>query len=139
MTQAADVDIDMTVEDVKLQFDNLGYMARMFQGILNLVGSSVFNTVRKKALSQLDQVLIEELDKVLKDIPCKFSPATPPIDVALQHASRMAKEMDFDPLRVPPQTLVAAAGSIKMNTSDMVIYGLSKVKTVTLKLVLKEN
>jgi hypothetical protein len=128
--KASEVDIDMTVEDVKLQFENLGFMTRVFQGILNLVGSSVFNTVRKKALSQLDGVIIEQLDAALKDIPCKFSPVTPPIDVALQHASRMAREMKFDPFKVPPQKLVAGAGTVKMNTSDMVIYGISKVPNV---------
>lgn len=53
--QAQNIDMDLTFEKIDLDFRNLGFLGAIFQGIINSVGSFIFDNIKPYILTQVNQ------------------------------------------------------------------------------------
>ena len=51
---AQDIDMDLTFENIDMDFQNLGFFASMFQGVINSVGSFIFDSIKPYILKEVN-------------------------------------------------------------------------------------
>ncbi|CAG0918221.1 unnamed protein product [Notodromas monacha] len=124
--EAEKLELDMSFRKILVNFENLGLMTKVLRGIMSQIGPSVFNSIKPGILSQVEELVVKDLNAALKKIPFQFSHSIKPIDVAMIHACGFARDNKYDPFHVPEQHVETSF--LSLNTSGMSIYGLSKVQ-----------
>lgn len=51
---AQDIDMDLTFETIDMDFQNLGFMASVFQGVVNSVGAFIFDSIKPYILKEVN-------------------------------------------------------------------------------------
>lgn len=52
--QAQDIDMDLTFDKIDLAFENLGFVGSVFQGLVNSVGSFIFDSIKPFILKEVN-------------------------------------------------------------------------------------
>jgi len=52
--QAQDIDMDLTFDKIDLDFKNLGFLGSVFQGVINSVGSFIFDGIKPFILKEVN-------------------------------------------------------------------------------------
>lgn len=52
--QAQDIDLDLTFSNIDIDFKNLGFMGSLFQGVVNSVGSFLFDSIKPFILKEMN-------------------------------------------------------------------------------------
>lgn len=52
--QAANIDMDLTFDKIDLDFKNLGFFANFFQGVINSIGSFLFDSIKPFILKEVN-------------------------------------------------------------------------------------
>ncbi|XP_063242779.1 uncharacterized protein LOC134542446 isoform X2 [Bacillus rossius redtenbacheri] len=98
--QAEDINMDIVVEDISLDFQNLGFMGSLIQGILNSIGTFLFDSIKPFILQQVNTNIRGEVNRNLLGIPQRFPNSIPPLDMAIAEARRYVRDQGYDPYRV---------------------------------------
>lgn len=75
-------------------------MGSIFQGIINSVGSFLFENVKPLILSEVNTNVRGDVNKQIRDIPQTFPNSIPPLDMAVAEMRKHVREMGYDPYRV---------------------------------------
>lgn len=51
---AQDIDMDLTFENIDLDFKNLGFLGSVFQGVINSVGTFIFDGIKPFILKEVN-------------------------------------------------------------------------------------
>lgn len=51
---AQDIDMDLTFDKIDLDFTNLGFLGSIFQGVINSVGSFIFDSIKPFILKEVN-------------------------------------------------------------------------------------
>lgn len=51
---AQDIEMDLTFEHIDMDFQNLGFFASVFQGVINSVGSFIFDSIKPYILKEVN-------------------------------------------------------------------------------------
>jgi len=52
--QAQDIDMDLTFDKIDLDFKNLGFLGSVFQGVINSVGTFIFDSIKPFILKEVN-------------------------------------------------------------------------------------
>ncbi|XP_073999227.1 uncharacterized protein isoform X2 [Rhodnius prolixus] len=113
--EATDISLDISVNDIALDFKNLGFLGTVFQGMINAVGSLVFDSIKPLILSEVNTNMRSDINKNLRTLKQTFPNSLPPIDLALAAARRMIRENGFDPYRLEDYKYNPGIFSVELN------------------------
>lgn len=51
---AQDIDMDLTFESINMDFTNLGFLGSVFQGVMNSVGTFIFDSIKPFMLKEVN-------------------------------------------------------------------------------------
>lgn len=52
--QAQNIDMDLTFDQIDMDFKNLGFLGSVFQGLINSVGSFIFDSIKPFILKEVN-------------------------------------------------------------------------------------
>ncbi|CAG9782761.1 unnamed protein product [Diatraea saccharalis] len=135
--RAQNIKVDLSFNTIAVNFENLGFFGSMFQGVINSVGTFVFDTIKpyilKEAYVKARTVINTKLDEVAGDM--QFPNSISPLDMVIADTRKMIREMKFDPYKVDDYNKTMGIFLIKL--SHTWVTGLSsfqRVGNITLKL-----
>lgn len=121
--RAEEIGMDVTFDDIAMDFKNLGLMMSMFQGIINKVGSFLFDNVKPFILSEVNTKVRAEVDKQVAGVDVRFPSSLAPIDMMVADARHTVRTMGYDPYRLPDIT--KRVGPVQATLSHLFATGLS--------------
>lgn len=83
-----------------MHFENLGFMGSLFQGIINSVGSFLFESIKPLILGQVNTNARGTINKQVMELPLRFPNSIPPLDMAVATARHYVRDMGYDPYKV---------------------------------------
>lgn len=133
--EAQEMEMDITFKNIDMNFERLGFLANMFQGVINSVGSFVFDSIKPFILSEVNTNLRKDVNKQVKTIPQRFPNSISPFDQIIAEARRKVRLMGCDPYRVNDYN--NTIGIFGVQTTHTWVNGLSsfhRVGNVTFEL-----
>ncbi|XP_012541994.1 uncharacterized protein LOC105839904 [Monomorium pharaonis] len=121
--QAQDIDLDLTFDKIDLDFKNLGFLGSVFQGVINSVGTFIFDSVKPFILKEVNTNVRGELNKQISQVPQYFPNSISPFDMAIAEARRQVSEMGYDPYKLKDYT--QSVGIFTVTSSHTWITGLA--------------
>ncbi|KPI93554.1 hypothetical protein RR46_10814 [Papilio xuthus] len=135
--QAQSITIDLGFSNIAVNFENLGFFGSMFQGIVNSVGTFLFDSIKpyvlKEAYTKARAAINEKLDEVAGDM--QFPNSISPLDMVIADARKKVRQMDLDPYKVKDYNTTVSVFTITLDhTWIMGISSFQRVGNITLKL-----
>ncbi|KPJ17763.1 hypothetical protein RR48_06569 [Papilio machaon] len=135
--QAQGITIDLGFSNIAVNFENLGFFGSMFQGIVNSVGTFLFDSIKpyvlKEAYTKARAAINEKLDEVAGDM--QFPNSISPLDMVIADARKKVRQMDLDPYKVKDYNTTVSVFTITLDhTWIMGISSFQRVGNITLKL-----
>uniref|UniRef100_A0A224XDJ0 Putative hemolymph juvenile hormone binding protein n=1 Tax=Panstrongylus lignarius TaxID=156445 RepID=A0A224XDJ0_9HEMI len=121
--EATDIILDISVKDIALDFKNLGFLGAVFQGMINTVGTFVFDSIKPFILSEVNTNMRNDINKGLRTLKQTFPNSMPPIDLALAAARKLVREYGYDPYRI--EDYKYNPGIISVELSNVFVSGLA--------------
>uniref|UniRef100_W8BJW5 Uncharacterized protein n=1 Tax=Ceratitis capitata TaxID=7213 RepID=W8BJW5_CERCA len=113
------IKMDITFGDMSMDFQNLGLVGNIFQGIVNSAPTLVFDAMKPFMLKEADTKLRAEingnLEKFLGDRLLPNSIA--PLDMAIAEGRRKVREMGYDPFHLPDYNRTAGIFTFQLVNS----------------------
>lgn len=80
-----DIEMDITFSDMSMDFQNLGFLGAVFQGVINSAPTLVFDTMKPMILSEAYTKIRKELDEQLENNTgtISFPNSISPLDMAI--------------------------------------------------------
>ncbi|XP_028128004.2 uncharacterized protein LOC114324383 [Diabrotica virgifera virgifera] len=132
---AQDMDMDIEFETIDMDFQNLGFFANMFQGMMNSVGTFIFDSIKPFVLSEANTNIRNDINKEIKNIQRKFPTSVSSVDQLIFEIRKTVRSKGYDPYYVPDYT--ASVGFITVHLSHTWLYGLSsfyRTKEITFEM-----
>nr|XP_017105689.2 uncharacterized protein LOC108131351 [Drosophila bipectinata] len=140
------IKIDITFSSMTMDFQNLGFLGSVFQGVVNSAPNLVFDAMKPFMLQEADKQLRSEMDKFIQQSmgDRKLPNSITPLDSAIATARKMVREKGYDPYKLADMNRTMGVFSVQL--SNTWISGLSSFyrvgnvtvamanKTVALKL-----
>lgn len=123
--EAQDIDMDVDFEDIEVNFENLGFFASMFQGIINTVGDSLFNSIKPFILSEVNDNIRADVNEEIRKLPVTFPNSISPLDQVFVMFRQEMKKKNYDPYSAPNH--VSVIGMFDVFMTNIKIRGLSTV------------
>lgn len=98
--EAQEMEMDITFKHIDMNFERLGFFANMFQGVINSVGSFIFDSIKPFILKEVNTNLRKDVNKQVKAIPQKFPNSISPFDQIVAEARHKVRNMGYDPFKV---------------------------------------
>lgn len=64
--QAQDIDMDLTFDKIDLDFKNLGFLGSVFQGVINSIGTFIFDSIKPFILKEVNTNVRYDIFRFLK-------------------------------------------------------------------------
>ncbi|RVE47053.1 hypothetical protein evm_008335 [Chilo suppressalis] len=135
--RAQNINIDISFSTIAVNFENLGFFGSMFQGVINSVGTFVFDTIKpyilKEAYVKARTAINTKLDEVAGDM--QFPNSISPLDMVIADTRKKIREMNFDPYEIKDSNNTISVFSVKLTHTW--VTGLSsfqRVGNITLKM-----
>ncbi|XP_053990193.1 uncharacterized protein LOC128882579 [Hylaeus volcanicus] len=97
---AQDIDMDLMFEKIDMDFKNLGFLGSVFQGLINSVGTFIFDSIKPFILKEVNTNVRGEVNKQISQLPQYFPNSISPFDMAIAEARKQVSQMGYDPFRV---------------------------------------
>ncbi|XP_012262047.2 uncharacterized protein LOC105689543 [Athalia rosae] len=120
---AEDIDMDLTFVTIDMDFQNLGFLASVFQGVINSVGTFIFDSIKPFILKEVNTNVRGEVNKQISQLPQYFPNSISPFDMAVAEARNQVSRMGYDPFKLKDYT--QSVGIFTVTTSHTWITGLS--------------
>lgn len=121
--QAQDIDMDLTFDKIDLDFKNLGFLGSVFQGVINSVGTFIFDSIKPFILKEVNTNMRGEVNKQISQLPQYFPNSISPFDMAIAEARKQVSQMGYDPYRLKDYT--QSVGVFTVTSSHTWITGLA--------------
>lgn len=121
--RAEEIGMDVVFDKIEMDFQNLGLMMSLFQGMINKVGSFLFDNIKPFILSEVNRDMRVEVDKQVAAVDVTFPVSMTPIDVVIANARHTARSLGYDPYRVPDVT--KTAGPVEATLTHIFAEGLT--------------
>ncbi|RZF36529.1 hypothetical protein LSTR_LSTR008864 [Laodelphax striatellus] len=120
--EASKIDMDISVDQINLDFQNLGFLASLFQGMMNSVGVFVFDSIKPFILNAVNADLRHGIDKAAREIKMTFPNSIPPLDLAIAEGRKRVMSLGYDPYMFPDYS--QSAGMFGVYMTNMWVSGL---------------
>ncbi|KAL1449080.1 hypothetical protein WDU94_000315 [Cyamophila willieti] len=122
--EAERVDMNARVENIKLDFENLGVLGAMVQGLLNTAGPFLFDSVKPQLLTEFNVKLLVSMNENLKAMNVTFEPSGGlPVDNLIRTVRNMIRERHIDPYQV--EIAPGLLNNSVLQIEQFVLHGLS--------------
>ncbi|GBP66850.1 hypothetical protein EVAR_98804_1 [Eumeta japonica] len=135
--RAQQIDIDVSFQSIDMNFENLGFLGSIFQGMVNSIGTFLFDSIKpfilKEALTKMRAEINAKLDEVAGDM--QFPNSISPLDMVIAEARKKVQEMEVDPYQVKDYN--ASVSIFDITLSRTWITGISsfhRVGNITMKI-----
>lgn len=123
--EAQEVNMDITFKKITMDFNNLGFFASMFQGVINSLGDSLFNSIKPFILSEVNTNIRNDVNKELRNMSQRFPNSISPLDQLFITFRQEIRKRHYDPYLIPEYN--NSIGIFDIYMRDTVLYGLSSV------------
>ncbi|XP_045482041.1 uncharacterized protein LOC123686103 [Harmonia axyridis] len=123
--EAQEINMDVKFEDINVNFENLGFFASMFQGIINTVGDSLFNSMKPFILSEVNDNIRADVNEEIRKLPVTFPNSISPFDQIFLMFRQEIRNKNLDPYTAPDHT--SMVGVFDLFLRNIKIQGLSTV------------
>ncbi|KAK0168500.1 hypothetical protein PV327_002291 [Microctonus hyperodae] len=97
---AEDIDMDLTFENIDMDFKNLGFLGSVFQSVINSIGAFIFDSIKPFILNEVNTNIRGEVNKQISQLPQYFPNSISPFDMAVAEARKQVSDMGYDPYRL---------------------------------------
>lgn len=98
--EAQEMKMDITFKNIDMNFEGLGVVANMFQGLLNSMGTFIFDSIKPFILAQVNTNLRKDINEQLQQFPQKFPNSISPFDQIISEMRKKVRGMGYDPYKV---------------------------------------
>ncbi|XP_043463308.1 uncharacterized protein LOC122499195 [Leptopilina heterotoma] len=120
---AQDIDMDLTFDNIDMDFKNLGFLGSVFQGVINSVGAFIFDSIKPFILKEVNTNVRGEVNGQISQLPQYFPNSISPFDMAVAEARKQVSEMGYDPYRVKDYS--QSVGIFTVTSSHTWVTGLA--------------
>ncbi|KAJ8678797.1 hypothetical protein QAD02_014584 [Eretmocerus hayati] len=120
---AQEIDMDLTFKTIDMNFENLGFLAAVFQGVINSVGSFIFDSIKPYILKEVNTNVRGEVNKHISHLPNSFPNSISPFDMAVAEARKQVSQMGYDPYKF--DDLSQSVGLVTVTSSHTWVTGLA--------------
>lgn len=99
--KAQEMKMDITFENIAMNFENLGFAGSVFQGIINSVGTFLFDSIKPFILSEINNNIRGDINKQISTLPQTFPNSISPFDQIVAEGRKVVRERKYDPYYVP--------------------------------------
>jgi hypothetical protein len=124
--QASNITLDLAFKDINLKFENLGFFGNLFQGIINSVGTFIFDSIKPNILNQLNDKIQSTVNTQMRSLNTYLPDSIPPLDVAMALVRNQLQENNLDPFQLPEIQTTLQSG-VKVKLFNGTIKGLSTI------------
>lgn len=136
--QAQNIDMDITFQDIAMNFQNLGFLGNLFQGIINSVGTFLFDSIKPFILSEVNTNVRGDVNKHIRALPQRFPNSISPLDMALAEGRRHVREKGYDPHHFPDYNYTV--GIFRVDLTHSWVSGISSFYRVgNISVTMEEN
>ncbi|XP_076279661.1 uncharacterized protein LOC143208762 [Lasioglossum baleicum] len=121
--QAQNIDMDLTFDKIDMDFKNLGFLGSVFQGLINSVGTFIFDSIKPFILKEVNTNMRGEVNKQISQLPQYFPNSISPFDMAVAEARRQVSDLGYDPYQV--RNYSQTNGLFVMTSSHTWVTGLA--------------
>lgn len=113
------IHMDITFSDMSMEFQNLGFLGTVFQGIVNSAPTLVFDGMKPFMLKEADTKIREEINTNIEKLTGNylFPNSIAPLDMAIADARKKVQSMGFDPYHLPSYNRTVGVFSIQMSNT----------------------
>lgn len=138
--RAQNISIDISFQSIAVNFENAGILASLLSGLVNSMGSYLFDAIKpvllQDAHTNIRREINKKLDEVVGDI--EFPNTISPIDMIIIDARKKLIEMKMDPFKVEDFNTTTNIFEVKLHNTWLT--GLSSLYRVgNISLYLKNN
>lgn len=135
--RASHIVMDISFGSIAMNFENLGFLGAMFQGIVNNIGDFLFDSIKpyilKEAYTKLRAEIDSKLDEVAGDM--QFPNSISPLDMVIADARKKVRAMDVDPYQVKDYNATVSVFEVKLvNTWVTGISSFYRVGNISLSM-----
>ncbi|CAG9825613.1 unnamed protein product [Phaedon cochleariae] len=135
---AQEMDMDIKFKEIAMDFRGLGFFASMFQGVMNSVGTFVFDSVKPFVLGEANKKMRQDVNKEVSKFEKKFPNSISPLDDLMCELRKKVRNMGYDPYMIPAYN--SSVGVLEVFLTHTWLYGLSSFhRTRDIKLELKNK
>ncbi|KAJ8964503.1 hypothetical protein NQ314_004791 [Rhamnusium bicolor] len=136
--EAQEMDMDIKFKDIAMDFKGLGFFANMFQGVMNSVGTFVFDSIKPFILSEANTNIRKDVNKEVRKFPQKFPNSISPFDQLVGELRRTVRNKGYDPYKVADYN--NSVGVFDVFLTHTWLYGLSSFhRTKDIKFEVRNN
>ncbi|KAJ2943923.1 hypothetical protein O0L34_g8243 [Tuta absoluta] len=135
--KAEGMNMDLGFSTINVNFQNLGLLGSMFQGVVNTMGSVLFDSVKPFVLAntydKMRTAIDNELAKVAGDM--QFPNSISPLDMVIADLRKKVRGMGLDPYQIKDYNTTASIFVVSLSRTW--VFGLSsfqRVGNITLKM-----
>ncbi|KAJ8918627.1 hypothetical protein NQ315_013133 [Exocentrus adspersus] len=121
--EAQEMDMDIKFKDISMDFKGLGFFANMFQGVMNSVGTFVFDSIKPFVLKEANTNIRNDVNKEVKKFPQTFPNSISPFDQLVAELRKRVRDQGFDPYKVADYN--NSAGIVDVYLTHTWLYGLA--------------
>lgn len=135
--QAQDINMDLAFDTIDMNFQNLGFLGSMFQGMVNSVGTFLFDSIKpfilKEAYAKIRTAINTKLDEVAGDM--QFPNSISPLDMVIADARKKVRDMQMDPYKVKDYNATVKIFTVSLTQTWITgISSFHRVGNITLKM-----
>lgn len=133
------INMDITFKDMAMDFQNLGFLGSVFQGIMNSAPNLVFDGMKPFMLKEADQKMRGEINGNIKNMmgDRRLPNSISPLDMAIAEGRKKVREMGYDPFHIPNYN--KTVGVFSISTINTYITGASSFYRVGEIVLAMEN
>jgi len=121
--QAQNIDMDIKFKEIAMDFKNLGFLGTIFQGMVNSLGTFLFDSIKPYILKEVNTNIRGDVNEQIRALPQRFPNSISPLDMALAEGRRRVREMGYDPYNLPDYNYTA--GILQVDLTHSWLSGIS--------------
>uniref|UniRef100_A0A1B6DLS9 Lipid-binding serum glycoprotein N-terminal domain-containing protein n=1 Tax=Clastoptera arizonana TaxID=38151 RepID=A0A1B6DLS9_9HEMI len=133
--EATDIDMDIVVDNIALDFQNLGFFASMFQKTINTIGPFILESIKPLIMQEVNNDIRQKINTNFKKLNTTLSNSISPLDMAIYEGRKFVRKNGYDPLAL--DSFNFNAGIFSLEITSIWIKGLAsfyRVGNITVKM-----
>ncbi|XP_045451070.1 uncharacterized protein LOC123659954 [Melitaea cinxia] len=135
--RAQDIAIDISFNTIAMNFENAGFFGGMLQGVVNSIGTFLFDSIKPYILKEAYTKARDEINKKLDEIAgdMQFPNSISPLDMVIADVRKKVRDMEMDPYKVKAYNTTASVFTVSLTETWVTgISSFQRVGNITLKL-----
>ncbi|XP_032517055.2 uncharacterized protein LOC116769936 [Danaus plexippus] len=135
--RAQDIKIDISFSTISMNFENAGFFGGMLQGIVNSIGTFLFDSIKpyvlKEAYTKAREEINKKLDEVAGDV--QFPNSISPLDKVIADLRKKVRQINMDPYQINDYNSTVSIFTVSLTHTWITgISSFQRVGNITLKL-----